>query len=270
VSLAEASSSPTADFDVTIDAPADSTVLASGVQDGTHWTAEAVRDFAIAAGPFDVAKATAHAPDEIKVVMGVQDGVRIPAEDAAGRMARNLTALSQRYGPYPWPELHVVITRDVGRAGIEYPTMIFEGAARFALTASHEAAHQWFYSLVGNDQAREPFLDEALATWGAANVSGYMDFARSQVARAVELSNVGRPMTFWDQHQDSYGTGVYWRGFQALDALGSPGLVDCALRAYAAANAYGIATTQDLIDALSAVFPNAAEVLRPFGIPPPG
>jgi len=29
----------------------------------------------------------------------------------------------------------------------------------------HEVSHQWFYSLVGNDQAKEPWLDEALATY---------------------------------------------------------------------------------------------------------
>ena len=29
----------------------------------------------------------------------------------------------------------------------------------------HEIAHQWFYAQVGNDQAREPYLDEALCTY---------------------------------------------------------------------------------------------------------
>ncbi len=29
----------------------------------------------------------------------------------------------------------------------------------------HELSHQWFYSLVGNDQALEPWLDESLATY---------------------------------------------------------------------------------------------------------
>ena len=29
----------------------------------------------------------------------------------------------------------------------------------------HELSHQWFYSLVGNDQAFEPWLDEAIATY---------------------------------------------------------------------------------------------------------
>jgi hypothetical protein len=270
VSLAEASTSTTADFDVTIHAPEGSTVLASGVQDPDdpkHWTAEAVRDFAIAAGPFETATVTAHAPEAVKVTMGVQPGVGIPARDAANRAAHDLEALAALYGPYPWPELHVVITKDVGRAGIEYPTMIFEGAARFALTVSHEVGHQWFYSLVGDDQAREPWLDEALTTWAAANVSNYLDFMRSQVARTFEVNHVAYPMTFWDVHQDSYGTGVYWRGAQALDALGPPDAVNCALRRYVARNAYRIATTSDVIDAMTEVFPKAPAILGSFGIP---
>ena len=31
--------------------------------------------------------------------------------------------------------------------------------------AAHETAHQWWYALVGNDQAMEPWLDEALCTY---------------------------------------------------------------------------------------------------------
>ena len=36
----------------------------------------------------------------------------------------------------------------------------------------HETAHQWFYGLVGNDQAREPFADEAAADMLARTVLG--------------------------------------------------------------------------------------------------
>jgi aminopeptidase N len=33
------------------------------------------------------------------------------------------------------------------------------------MIAAHETAHQWWYALVGNDQALEPWLDESLATY---------------------------------------------------------------------------------------------------------
>jgi len=87
-SLAEASTSPTADFDVTIDAPSGAQVFASGVQDGNHWTANAVRDFALAAGGFQTATATAHAPNPVKITLGVEDGVRISPAAFAGEMRK--------------------------------------------------------------------------------------------------------------------------------------------------------------------------------------
>ncbi|MEW5868585.1 MAG: M1 family metallopeptidase [Chloroflexota bacterium] len=34
-----------------------------------------------------------------------------------------------------------------------------------AALGAHESAHQWFYALVGNDQALQPWLDEALCTY---------------------------------------------------------------------------------------------------------
>ena len=37
--------------------------------------------------------------------------------------------------------------------------MIFLGENGIARATTHEVAHQWFYSLVGNDQGRDPVLD---------------------------------------------------------------------------------------------------------------
>ena len=37
---------------------------------------------------------------------------------------------------------------------------------------AHETAHQWFYSLVGSDQAKEPFADEAPTDFLARNLLG--------------------------------------------------------------------------------------------------
>ncbi len=33
------------------------------------------------------------------------------------------------------------------------------------MVIAHELAHQWFYHLLGNDQGKEPFLDEGITTW---------------------------------------------------------------------------------------------------------
>ena len=46
------------------------------------------------------------------------------------------------------------------------------GSANLRYLVSHETAHQWFYSLVGNDQARQPFADEAAADFLAREITG--------------------------------------------------------------------------------------------------
>ena len=48
--------------------------------------------------------------------------------------------------------------------------MFYNGTPETNLTiiTPHEISHQWFFSLVGNDQAMEPWLDESLATYSEA------------------------------------------------------------------------------------------------------
>ena len=93
-----------------------------------------------------------------------------PRPSVAGRARSALEALADRFGPYPWPSLNLAVVPDLDRVGIEYPTMIFLGENGIARTTTHEVAHQWFYSLVGNDQARDPVLDEGLATYSQAEL----------------------------------------------------------------------------------------------------
>ena len=64
-------------------------------------------------------------------------------------------------------------------------------------TASHEVAHEWFYGLVGNDQGRDPWLDEAFATYAEALVRGTGGTYAATAIPTVGRNRVGRPMTFW-------------------------------------------------------------------------
>jgi peptidase M1-like protein len=265
--LAESSTSPIANFDVDIRTPPGYQVLATGLRvTADVWHAEAVRDFAIAVGHFDVATNVLYLPDQVNVTVGVQRGVFLSPADLLTRLNFTLGELAIRYGEYAWRSFTLVVTRDVGRSGIEYPTLVFEGSEGIDRVTTHELAHQWFYSLVGNDQARDPWLDEALATWAAANVDGYLGYLQGLKLKDTPLERVGSSMAYWDRRPNAYQPGVYVRGVQALAALGRPGLVDCALRLYAASRAFAIATPGDLLDALAAVFPDAERKLRPFGI----
>jgi hypothetical protein len=262
-SLAETSSSPTADFAVRVRVPAGLSAVATGVAsaDG-EWRARAVRDFALAVGRFQTATAMAHAPGRVRVVAAVARGVAVSPAAVAAEVRADLGSLSRRFGPYPWPDLHVAVMPGQSSLGIEYPTMIFLGTGTAGALTTHEVAHQWFYSLVGNDQARDPVLDEGLATYAMGTF-----FAGVPLVGRL-LPRTGEPMRFWDRlpYRD-YQLGVYVDGARAVRSLGPGRLVDCALRTYVARNAYGIATQAGLVAALATVIPTAPARLRRFGIP---
>jgi hypothetical protein len=77
-------------------------------------------------------------------------------------------------------------------------------------------------------------------------------------------------MSVWDRGPyRAYQLGVYIDGARAVRSLGPQPVVDCALRAYVARNAYGIATQAGFVKALAAVVPDAPQRLAPFGIPAP-
>ena len=60
--------------------------------------------------------------------------------------------------------------------------MIFE-ATPSRLVLVHEVAHQWFYGMVGNSQFRDPWLDEAFATWAEAVVDEQSAFGYEAALR---------------------------------------------------------------------------------------
>ena len=152
-----------------------------------RWRAEAVRDFAIAAGRLQLVRRVAHAPDPVDVTIAVARGVPVDAEAAADEAVLAIEHLSKLYGPYPWPGFTIAYGADLESEGIEYPTLVFEGPDRSGLITAHETAHQWFYSLVGNNQARDPWLDEGLASWAGAETSNDM-----AIFATAPIPDVGR------------------------------------------------------------------------------
>ena len=60
--------------------------------------------------------------------------------------------------------------------GMEYPELIFAYPSEVAIV--HEIAHQWWYGLVGDDQSREPWLDESFATYSHEWVNPSVNFCQ--------------------------------------------------------------------------------------------
>jgi hypothetical protein len=265
--FAEAGTSPTADYTMVVTAPEGLDVMASGTEVDGVWTATAVRDVAVSVGRFHLLEGVALAPNPVQVTVGVHEGT---GEDPRPYLDRTIAALEDfaaRFGPYPWATHALAITPGL-RGGIEYPGLVLQGPGTLARTTSHEVGHLWFYGLVGNNQGRDPWLDEGLASWAEARFENTLgQFVARDIPGAAQ-GRAGEPMTFWEGRQADYYRGVYVQGAQALAALGEPDLVDCALRHYVAANAFGIARPADVATALGQVFDRPERTLAVYGLFP--
>jgi Peptidase family M1 domain len=253
----ETATSPVMDTSVSVSAPADLTVLMTGTraepsvaQDGRRtWTSteKVARDVGVAAGLFTTAQATAD--DGVGVTVGVLPGAERAAPELAQQTADAITGLAAHVGPFPYRTLTVALLPDHG-GGIEYPSMIFE-ASPDPQVLVHEVAHMWFYGMVGNSQFRDPWLDEAFASWAETVVDGGHGLVDR---RALSLDGpVGGSMADYQNDRDYFAL-VYDKGGAALlaarDAAG-PDAFDAAIRCYVDANAWSIATPDDVGAALA-------------------
>ena len=159
--------------------------------------------------------------------------------------------------------------------GVEFPGVFLVGsslydepeAPEFSITIAHETAHQWWYSVVGNDIFDSPWLDEGLTTYSS---SLYYEFGRSP-------EFVRNLIDFWQQPYERMKTeGTDDQITQSLgyfETLGNPGVYSGivyykaalffhalrqeigdeaffqALQNYYQARKYGIAVPEDLLAA---------------------
>jgi hypothetical protein len=222
----------------------------SAPRDGRRtWTSEEPvgRDVAVAAGPFATTEATT--PGGTRVATGVLPGAEVPGNVLAAWTTAAIGDLESFLGPFPYRTLTVALLPDYG-GGIEYPSMILEASPSREVLV-HEVAHMWFYGMVGNSQFRDPWLDEAFASWAEAVVDpgpGLVNEAAltlpgSVGARMDEFPNAG-----------AYYRLVYDKGGAALlaaERAAGEDPFDAAIRCYVDAAAWSIATPTDVYRALS-------------------
>ena len=276
---AEAAASEVADWDVTVAAPAGYSTLATGEEtppeatssfSGTRFVARAVRDWAATVAPMRLGQAPAQG-GRTTVVVGVAEGAAGDPNAIAARNARALDELAARFGEYPYPRLTIGVTTGLS-GGIEFPTHIFLGSGVAVLHLVHEVAHQWFYGLAGNDQFRDPWLDESFATYGQSRVDGQLAYQRGRAIPAYGRGHLGESMAYWGRADGStYYLSVYVGGTQALaklgDRLGGYGPLDCAIRRYVRDRAYTVSRPSDFMAAVKAqTGVDPAPILAPLGV----
>lgn len=261
----EAATSPVADYDVAVTAPPGYDVIGTGMRGmDNHWRAAAVRDVAVSIGHFTIAEQDVAG---VHVTVGVDRSVGEDPHHDLALIADALPRYEARFGAFPWPVYTVAMTPGF-TGGIEFPLHVMQAPRSQDRSVVHELAHQWFYSVVGNDQARDPWLDESLASYAEFVQIGSLERHSHDPIPAAVRGHAGDPMTFWEHHGSDYYAGLYVQGAEAVASLGTVDQVDCALRQYVAHNAYRIATPADAFAAFGLVFPDPAGALAPAGLHP--
>lgn len=265
-------------YDVTINTPSDYQVIASGelvqeIPQGNRITrrfiAAPMRDF------------NANLTNVLTQVSAQVDDVTVtswhkPEDAAAGQRALDwavnaLRVYEKRFGAYPFRSLDVVESPTTA-GGIEYPGVITVSSnlyqdpgqtSFFEFATAHEVAHQWFYSVIGNDQVNHPWQDEALAQYattiyfedryGAATARQIRDdyFQQQYVTGEQKYGDLPAGLPVEAYAEDAYSAFVYSKGplfFQAVrDQIGDDAFFR-ALQTYFQRFKFGIATPLDLIN----------------------
>ncbi len=208
----------------------------------------------------------------------IQDGVRIHSyvfmnQQETGEAVLQIAAQAMKlfgelFAPYPREMISIVAADFLHNMEMDGMVLLshkvfdfYDNTPRNNLTilVPHELSHQWFYSLIGNNQAMEPWLDESLATYCEV-----LYFERYHPDEVV---------WWWTNRVDEYGPngyvnstiynpGIYTEYRNAVYLNGARFLQDlrvaigeqafyASLKDYAVSNFYQIATRADFFAAFS-------------------
>jgi aminopeptidase N len=205
--------------------------------------------------------------DGIAVNTWYLPGEKEKGEDILEFATDAVEVFDERFGPYPYAELDVVVILDTRFpadmvTGVEYPTLVavlHGGAGDPEFATVHEVAHQWWYGVVGNDVLQEPWLDESFANYSV--VVYYEDIHGQEMAHEVYQERilalyehvrdanqdgpVGRSIQDFSESQQPSGPIIYGKGAVFLDTLrqeASDEAFFAILQEYFRRYKYGVAT----------------------------
>lgn len=211
----------------------------------TYYSWLTARDYAFAIG--NVHQITEKV-DGVRVTVAGTSAMKHHLPLVLKRAVKAFKTMRGWYGGYSLSDLKLVVG-DLEFGGSEYPGLVFTTPDN--ATIAHEVAHQWFYGLVGNDQYKDPFLDESLTAFSEQR---FHKSYRCDLARPIRGEHgLGTGMGYWEKHAKAYEDTIYRGGACALTVLrrdiGSAAF-DAGLRAYVAANQNKIAGIDDFLAAI--------------------
>lgn len=207
-----------------------SSPTASGDSLTWHFHAENVHDFAWAADPEYIHE---RFTDRLGITYHV---LYLPAYAEVWKNQRTwLPALteffSSRYGRYPYPQFTVA---QAGDGGMEYPMMTFITGNRspgsLLGTTAHEYAHEWFYGIVGTNEADYAWIDEGLANYISTEALAHIN-GQQRANHANALLSVMHAQHYgyfepldtpsdWFETNSGYGVAAYSGGQSLAEMLG--------------------------------------------------
>ena len=184
-------------YDVGITVPKEFVVGASGRPGGrsdnadgttTHrYRGEDIHDFAWTASPhfIDERRTFEHAGlNRVEMRLLLQPEHRGQEARHFAAAAGTLRWFGEWFGAYPYDHITIVDPAfQSGSGGMEYPTLITAGTRWLApvditvpeSVTIHEAAHQWWYGVVGTNEFESAWMDEGMTMFGEPRVIEAMD-----------------------------------------------------------------------------------------------
>ncbi len=210
-----------------------------------HFYAEDVHDFAWAADP-DYLHDRIEGDDGVMYhLLYLPDVAPVWQTLRAGAPAL-MQALGRLVGPYPYPQFTVA---QAGDGGMEYPMVNFITGRRspgslLGVTA-HEGAHEWFYGVLGSNEADYSWMDEGFTSYASARALAEVQgrpapSGQGNVLAVLSLQHNGladrlNTPADWYETNAAFGVASYPGGAMIADLLGyvvSDSLRDAWLQAY--------------------------------------
>jgi alanyl aminopeptidase len=236
---------------------------------------------AFAVGPFeavDAGKTRTGAPIRIVVPKGRTGDIAY----AVHHTKRILDALEDYFGtPYPYPKLDALavpakdgsmenpglIAYRHGILLVKPEDMTQDYQRSFVSVVAHEMAHQWFGDMVTMAWWDDTWLNESFASWMAAKITRIVEphwdsevwdvEVRSRVMGDDSLDSarqILQPIETADDIENAFDSITYEKGQAVLTMIErqvAPAVFQSGVRAYLAAHAWGNATYDDFVRALT-------------------